>query len=174
MLTTLLALIALPPPLLIPPAARAAELLASVLFVAILISATKHDLATLRIPDRVIVPGTAAIGAILLLATVISGDWHPFNNALIGATGAAAFYLTLHVIAKDGIGFGDVKFAVVIGLITGWHSPVAALIAPIAAFTTAGFAVIVLLLTRQINRKTQMPLAPWMALGAVASLATSF
>lgn len=128
------------------------------------------DLKNYRIPDRVLLPGTMVCALALLTASIATEDWVRFQQALLGATLSSAAYLVLHLAAKGGIGFGDVKLAALIGLMTGWHSPRAAIVALPLALVGAGIVGLALLVSRQITRQTPIPLAPFMSLAAIAVL----
>ena len=131
------------------------------------------DLKECRIPDRYLIPGTLICALALLASAVASGSWDQFNQALQAATLSSASYLVLHLASRGGIGFGDVKLATLIGLIVGWHSPTAALLAAGLAFAGAGFVAIGLLVVRQLSWQTPIPLAPFLSLAALAALALS-
>ncbi len=90
-----------------------------VLFAA-LVAVTAIDIACFRIPDRIVFP-TLALSVPLVVAVSLRYD----SPAHIGyALAGAAVYFTLlfvpHLIYPKGMGFGDVKLALVMGLYIGW------------------------------------------------------
>lgn len=93
-----------------------------VLFAALLVVSV-IDVQHYRIPDRVVFP---ALGISLLLIVVVSlgyGEPEAIVHALIGA---AAYFLLLfvaHLVYPAGMGFGDVKLALLMGLYLGWIAP---------------------------------------------------
>lgn len=87
---------------------------------AALVAVTVIDLQLLRIPDRVTFP-TLALSLPLTLAVSIH---HGLRGAFVGAlVGAATYFVALllpHLVYPRGMGFGDVKLALVMGLYLGW------------------------------------------------------
>lgn len=85
-----------------------------------LVAVSVIDLRLLRIPDRVTFP-TLALSLPLVVAVSASQD---ATDAVRGAlVGAAAYFLLLlvpHLVYPRGMGFGDVKLALVMGLYLGW------------------------------------------------------
>lgn len=74
------------------------------------------DVAVLRLPHRLTAATTA--GTVVLLAPLgLTGSWW---GALIGGGSLAGYYLAVHVASRGGLGFGDVAFAVPIGVGVGW------------------------------------------------------
>ncbi|KXK10219.1 MAG: Type 4 prepilin-like protein leader peptide-processing enzyme [Microgenomates bacterium OLB23] len=66
-----------------------------------------------------------------------------------------------------GIGFGDVKFAGIIGFLMGLQS---GFIALYVAFVTGGVMAIILLLTTKKGLKSEVPFGPFMVWGMVAAM----
>jgi leader peptidase (prepilin peptidase) / N-methyltransferase len=87
---------------------------------AALVAVSVIDLQVLRIPDRITFP---VLGASLLILGIISFA-HDEPDRLRGAvTGMIVFFLMLvlpHIIYPRGMGFGDVKLALLMGLHLGW------------------------------------------------------
>src|SRR5438067_4062374 len=72
------------------------------------------DLATRRVPNRVILPAAAA--AFVLRAAFAASS---LPEALAAGAIAFAFFLLVAVLARGGMGMGDVKLAGLIGLLLG-------------------------------------------------------
>ncbi len=87
---------------------------------AALVAVTFVDLEHLRIPDRVTFP---ALGLALPLVLLVSAD-HDVTDAVPAALfGSLAFFVLLlvpHLVYPRGMGFGDVKLALLLGLFLGW------------------------------------------------------
>ncbi|MFE9477838.1 prepilin peptidase [Streptomyces spororaveus] len=87
--------------------------------VAVLLSLV--DRAVHRLPDVLTLPLAAAVAAGLGTAALLpraGGDWRP---ALLGGGALAGAYLLLHLINPAGMGFGDVKLALSLGVALGWY-----------------------------------------------------
>lgn len=101
-----------------------------------LVHAAAIDVRTRRLPDRLLARSTVVL---LTLAAVRLGDGAPAM-----AAGAAAFALPLllaHLLDPAGLGFGDVKLAVILGALIGlidWRlAPVALGLACLASLAWA-------------------------------------
>lgn len=85
-----------------------------------LVAVTVIDLQLLRIPDRVTFP-TLAISLPLVLAVSVHHDLErAFLGGLVGAITYFVALLLPHLVYPRGMGFGDVKLALVMGLYLGW------------------------------------------------------
>lgn len=79
------------------------------------------DRAVHRLPDVLTLPLAAAVAALLgaaALAPASAGSW---RLALLGGGALGAAYLLLHLINPAGMGFGDVKLALSLGVALGWY-----------------------------------------------------
>ena len=87
---------------------------------ACLVTITVIDLQVQRIPDRITFP-TLALALPLLIAVSVERDvTDSLRGALIGAAAYFGFLFLTHLIYPAGMGFGDVKLALVMGLFLGW------------------------------------------------------
>jgi len=131
---------------------------------------TLIDVAVHRLPD----PLTAAAftGTLALLAVAALAGHQPgrLARAAAGATILACFYLALWLIRPDGMGLGDAKLAASIGLALGWTSWQALLTGTFAGFTLAAVYGAVRMATHQATRTSQLPLGPFILLGALVAV----
>lgn len=88
--------------------------------VPVLVVAAVTDLRTMLIPKRVVWVGFGV--GLLSIAAVALGRGNPGElvTALIGAAAYFGFLFVMHVINPGGMGFGDVRLALVLGLYLGW------------------------------------------------------
>ena len=137
--------------------------LVGILFFAVLAVLAVKDVEEQRIPNVIVLPATAAM---LLAVGVLQPD-HVLE-AVLAAVAAAAFLFLPSLLAKGGVGMGDVKLALLLGAALG-RGVAAALLLGCLAASIAG----VTLLVRKGSgaRKTAVPFAPFLALGAVAAIA---
>lgn len=82
------------------------------------------DAHTTLIPNKVLYPAYAAAVASALLWTLIDGTWGQLATAaLFGLVGFALYFITWFLAPAGGFGFGDVRFAGLIGFALGFHGP---------------------------------------------------
>lgn len=131
---------------------------------------TLVDLAEKRLPNAVIFPTLAVVAVLLLPPTWISGEWMALLWALIGAAAMFAVYFLLALVSPSAMGMGDVKLALVIGLLLGWFGLNAWLVGLLAAFVVGGLIAIVALLLRRVTLRGSIPFGPSMLVGALVSV----
>lgn len=89
-------------------------------------------------------------------------------SSIVAAAVASTCFLMLWLITKGkGIGFGDVKFALPLGVLLG---PQKTIVALFLAFVTGGIVGAVLLATGKGKYKTAVPFGPFLIFGTVLSL----
>jgi len=128
------------------------------------------DLEQGLILNKIVYP---AMGVALLLSTFFSIflshiEIVPFigRAAIGGGIGLVVFFLIV-IISRGGMGWGDVKLAALIGLVTGFPLVLVALLIGIIL----GGVVAVLLLALKIKkRKEAIPFGPFLSLAAIATL----
>jgi leader peptidase (prepilin peptidase)/N-methyltransferase len=79
-----------------------------------------------RLPTKLVYLTLAGVAAGLLFASLVTWDWVPLATAVAGgALFAGAFYaiwfLTRRFLGLVILGFGDVRLAVVLGMVLGWY-----------------------------------------------------
>ena len=129
------------------------------------------DLASHRLPDRVVLPTAAVCAAALLADAVVLGTWPALLRAVLAAAAAFAGGALAASVAPAGLGFGDVKLLGLIGLVLGWVGW-AVLAAGVFLGLLAGAVVAVaLLVTRRAGWRTALPFGPPLLVGAALALA---
>jgi len=118
-----------------------------------------YPMALVALLISIFIPSTGIIDASL--------PWPEGANGVIG--GAIGFVLLLipALLYRGGMGWGDVKMAALIGLVTGFPSVFAALLLGIVLGGLVGG---VLLLLRIKKRKEPIPFGPFLSLATIATL----
>jgi leader peptidase (prepilin peptidase)/N-methyltransferase len=133
---------------------------AAAVFCAALVVVTATDLTHRIVPNRVVVPASVVVLALMTVAEP-SPEW------AIAAAGASGFLLVAALAYPAGMGMGDVKLALLMGAALGRNVTVAMLIGMIAALIPS----IVLFARHGVRaRKMAIPFAPFLALGSVVTL----
>jgi len=126
----------------------------------VLVAISATDLERRIIPNKIVLPATV----VLLAAQTIldpSVEW------IAAGLGAAGFFLIAALAYPGGMGMGDVKLALFLGVVLGRTVPVALLIGMFAALVPS-FALIAK--HGKAGRKMTIPFGPFLALGGVVAL----
>ncbi|QIK83579.1 A24 family peptidase [Sanguibacter sp. HDW7] len=146
------------------------ELAAFLLVAGVALALTLIDLDTRRLPDVLTLGVVPVLVALLAVASAVSGDWTALWRALAGGAALFTFYFVLLLIYPSGMGFGDVKFALSLGLVMGYVGWGTLVVGAFAAFLLGGVLSIALLATGKATRKSGLPFGPWMAAGAAVGI----
>jgi leader peptidase (prepilin peptidase)/N-methyltransferase len=154
-----------------------AEMLAYCALFAVLVALGVIDVIEYRLPDAIVLPSLVVAVVVVTLVSVIDDSPARVRFALLGAAASFAVLLVAHVISPRGIGFGDVKFAALLGLAVGWQAPnsadafVLVLWSLLIGFGVGTLAGVVLLVARRRNQP--FPFGPFLAVGAVVTVLLS-
>jgi leader peptidase (prepilin peptidase)/N-methyltransferase len=128
------------------------------------------DLDTKRLPDKLTLPSYPVAVALLAVAAAVDGTWGYLGRAVLGGLALGAFYFVLWLIYPSGMGFGDVKFAGVLGIYLGWISWATVALGGFTGFLLGGVIGVLLLVTKRATRKTGVPFGPFMIVGALVAI----
>jgi leader peptidase (prepilin peptidase) / N-methyltransferase len=133
-----------------------------IFFAAVLVVLSVIDLRSRRLPNRIVLPAAAIVlAAQIAISPARAPEW------IVAAAGASGFLLAASLLNPAGLGMGDVKLALLLGAALGW----AVLGALLIGFAAAGAAGLVLIARNGwAARGTAIPLAPFLAAGALAAL----
>lgn len=124
------------------------------------------DARTHRLPNRIQYPAILALTASITLAGIFGTLG--LRGALLGGTGVGVSLFLLAALG-GGLGFGDVKLGVLLGLWSGWLEPSGPLLFLLAAFLLGGVWALGLLATRRATAHDRVAFGPLLIAGAVAS-----
>jgi len=147
-----------------------AALPAYLYLVAVGIALALIDVDLYRLPDALTLPSyPVALG---LLGLALLGDHQPSQllRSAIGGAIAFAFYFAVWFAYPQGMGFGDVKLAGVLGIYLGWLSYGVLFAGLFLGFLVGGVFSIGLVLLKDGGRKTKVPFGPFMLLGALLGI----
>lgn len=128
------------------------------------------DGRTHRLPNRIVLPTLGGLLVFVLLDAVVTGGTLSLVRALLGALILGGFYAVLRLVSPAGMGGGDVKLAVVIGLLLGWHGWQELAVGAASAFVLGALYALMLIALRRADGKTRIAFGPWMIAGAVVGI----
>jgi leader peptidase (prepilin peptidase)/N-methyltransferase len=136
------------------------DFLVAAAFCAVLVASSATDLERRIIPNRIVLPATV----VLLAAQTIldpSVEW------IAAGLGAGLFFLIAALVYPGGMGMGDVKLALLMGVVLGRTVPVALMIGMLSALVPS-----VVLIARhgKAGRKMTIPFGPFLAFGGLVAL----
>jgi leader peptidase (prepilin peptidase) / N-methyltransferase len=136
------------------------DFLVAAVFCAVLVAISATDLERRIIPNRIVLPATV----VLLAAQSVL---HPSVEWIVAGLAAALFFLIAALAYPGGMGMGDVKLALLLGVVLGRTVPVALLIGMIAALVPSG---VLIAKHGKAGRKMTIPFGPFLALGGLVAL----
>lgn len=132
------------------------------------------DKAEFRIPNRILVVGLLARCVILAVICFLYPQeiLYVLLQSAVAAVALLLVSLLCRAIAASAVGFGDVKLMMLMGFCLGTDRVLSAMI---CSMIVLFFYSVIMLITRRANRKTEIPFAPFLLLGTLASaILTSF
>lgn len=145
------------------------------LLFSVLLALSVIDLELYILPNAITYPAiVTSLIAIPLLSFALSDE--PVRSILYAYGGGIAFAGLLLVpllawelvVKKEGMGMGDVKLALLLGLWLGWFHPVLPLVALILSSLFGLVVGVGVMIVRRESRA--FPFGPWLALGAIVAL----
>ncbi|WP_448624074.1 prepilin peptidase [Geodermatophilus sp. URMC 64] len=146
------------------------ELPAFLLLAAVGVLLAVLDLRHRLLPNRVLLPAGVAGLVLLAGAAAAEGEWPSLLRAVLGAVVLFAVFLFLALIAPSGLAMGDVKLAALLGLYLGWLGWEAVALGGAAGFVVQALLALVLLATRRVALRGELPFGPAMLIGAGLAL----
>jgi leader peptidase (prepilin peptidase)/N-methyltransferase len=146
------------------------ELAVALFYICIFIVLMVIDWQKGLILNKIVLP---AIGAALLISLFFSlflpeVEIVPFiGRAAIGGGIGLVLFMLIVIVSRGGMGWGDVKLAALIGLVTGFPL---VFIALLIGVVLGGVAAALLLLFKVKKRKEAIPFGPFLAIAAIATL----
>ena len=133
---------------------------------------TLIDVDVHRLPDLIVLPSYPIAFVLLLVPTVVTGEWGALLRGVLAGLALFVGYLVLALVSPGGggLGLGDVKLSGVLGLLLGWLGWGPAIVSVLAAFVIGGVIAVIMLVLGRASRSSHMAFGPSMILGAWAAL----
>jgi leader peptidase (prepilin peptidase) / N-methyltransferase len=145
---------------------------ALLVFVWSLVVATMIDLEHRIIPNRLTLRLPLVLVPLLALAAWLEDDWSALIRALIAGIAIPAIMFALSeafrlLRGKVGMGMGDVKLAISIGLVVGYLGGMELVVFAYGSVISAVVVAIVLLAIGRAKLASRIPFGPYLALGSL-------
>ena len=114
------------------------------------------------LPDRVTLPSIGITTVLLALAALGTGEWAAFGRAVLGAAILFVVFFVLVLVSPRSIGMGDAKLAALLGLGLGWLGGAVLVLGIAAGFVVQAVLALVLLATRRVGLRGELPFGPAM------------
>ncbi|MGH9169670.1 MAG: prepilin peptidase [Acidimicrobiales bacterium] len=135
-----------------------------------LVALSAIDLEHKRLPTPIILVTAGLCAPLLVLASWPSGRFGHLLVAVIGAAACFGAFFVIWFVAPKAMGFGDVRFAGLCGGALGWIGGGSVFVGMFAGFVFAVIPSLIMLGSGKATRKTQIPFAPFIALGTVLGI----
>jgi leader peptidase (prepilin peptidase)/N-methyltransferase len=123
------------------------------------------DFDHFRIPNRILYPATVVSVVLLATSALPTGRAPDLLRGMLAGLAYGLFYFLVFLLARGrGLGFGDVKLAVMLGLYAGFQSWPTLVLALFATAIIGGAAAIILLGLGR-GRKAELPYGPPLIMG---------
>ena len=140
------------------------------LFFGALLAIALIDLEHFIVPNRIVFPMLAVSVPLLALAALLQDDWGSLATGVIGALIASNGLLLINLINPRGMGMGDVKLALLLGLFLGWLGLGHVALGLFLGFLFGAVGGILLIALGIKTRKDPVPFAPFLAAGAMVAV----
>ena len=132
------------------------------IFISFLVVLFVYDLRYMILPDQFTLPG--------IMVAILLNLWlgMSVSSFLLGALCIGAFFYLQFVISQgEWIGGGDIRMGILMGSMLGLSQ---GLVALFIAYCIGALVSIILLLSKRVSRKTQIPLGTFLTVGVVSVL----
>ena len=139
-------------------------------FTALGVALTLIDLDVHRLPNALVLPSYPVLAVLLALAAGLTHDPSILLRAGIGAAALGLTYFAIAFAWPGGMGFGDVKFAGLVGAVLAAISFRVLVVGAAAAFLLGAVVGVVLMAAQRRDRRSALPFGPFMVAGTLVSL----
>ena len=137
----------------------------------VLVVLTVIDLEHKLLPNRVVYPSVVAGALALTISAVLDGDLDRLRMAVLGAAIFGGFLFVVAFIYPAGMGGGDVKLAVLLGLFLGYAGGIGVtLVGMFLSFLIGAIVGVAAMVIGGGDRKTAVPFGPFLAAGTISAI----
>jgi len=128
------------------------------IFLALFVIDLKHQI----LPDELLI----VLCMIIVYLGFHSGQAERIIGLISGVAAGSAFFLLWLITRGRGLGFGDVKLALILGLLLGYP---AIIIALYIAFLTGALAGVILIVSHRAKMQSRIAFGPFLIIGAISA-----
>jgi leader peptidase (prepilin peptidase)/N-methyltransferase len=136
----------------------------------LLVVVSVTDLSYRLVPRRLIYAALILIVPLLVATSAVDHQWQHLSGSAIAGAVAFGLFFTIWWFMPQGMGYGDVRLAGVIGICVGYLSLVHAYLAFFGGFVIGMVFGLVMMAVLASGRKTRIPFAPALSVGAVLAV----
>jgi leader peptidase (prepilin peptidase) / N-methyltransferase len=122
------------------------------------------------LPRKIVYPLFAMVAALLLAASIGTGDYWRLGIAAACSAGWFLVFYAINRVDARLLGFGDVRLALVLGLGLGWLGVTAVLLGFFAANLLGAIIGLTLIAAKKMRRDQPIPYGVFLALGAAVAI----
>jgi leader peptidase (prepilin peptidase)/N-methyltransferase len=122
------------------------------------------------LPKKIVYPTLAMVAGLLVVAAVVTGDWHDLLVAAICSVAWFVLFFLLNYASPRMLGFGDVRLALVLGIGLGWLGWRYVILGFFAANFIGAVLGLALIGMKKMTRDQQIPYGVFLALGAAFAI----
>ena len=142
---------------------EAARVVLTLIIFSLLVVVFVYDLKHFIIPNKVIYPAIGAAFLLALMEGITLESFFTFLNYIIVGVAFFAFFLAIYLLTKGkGIGFGDVRYSLFLGLFLGFPE---GLVALFFSFVIGAIIGVILMASGSKGRKDAIPFGPFLVIG---------
>jgi len=139
-------------------------------FYAGLIALSFIDVENLVLPRKLVYVHLASVGVLLTVAAAASHEWHQLEVGVLCALGWWLLFFILNLLNPAWLGFGDVRFSLVLGLGLGWLGFDFVVLGFFAANLIGLITALALIAIGKIDRSRRIPYGVFLSVGAIFSV----
>ncbi|WP_062517168.1 prepilin peptidase [Demequina gelatinilytica] len=128
------------------------------------------DLDVQRLPNELVLPAIPVVLVFVAAQAGTDGDWWTLARAALGGLALGGFYFVLWFLYPKGLGFGDVKAAVLLGIALGAVGWDALAVGGILGPLIGGVAGIAAIVRHRKAAGVRIAYGPWLIAGAWVGL----
>ncbi|MHB8262911.1 MAG: prepilin peptidase [Acidimicrobiales bacterium] len=146
------------------------DLAAYDLLVVGLIVMSAIDLERMIVPVRVLYPTLVGFAALLAVSSLVDGRLDHLWVAAVSGVACFLVFFAIHLVVPQGMGFGDVRLAGLLGFASGWIGVPQVLVGFVVAFGLGALVGILLMAFKSYGAKSRLPFAPFLVAGTFVTL----